>query len=653
MRRPEELLPQDLDIDRPGLATLLQRVLRRLPEDEYARIGAALGACPSLQDLWQETGCTAHFAFAVVDADLRPTPRSDDPATHVPVLSDACFSFVGLGRRGRRSLALALAFTAGGEAEATRVRVPRAVVRDTVGLRFAPRREGVFLAARFLAHKRGREVRPEDLFDVLSSVVTPSLRGALGDIGARVEALDDAAANLLEELGRLALARLREVVTFPAELLSLPDTWDLQAVRTMSHSPIIPEFDTDLPDLDANWLVSRYLWLASPAGIPGSRRVTFNAPVPTARAVLCRYAEHGWASVFAGALRAAGWEPAIVDADGCTAHELVKRGLTDLLPDALRSREEAPHVREEDPVERARAEFAELRDALAGRVIGSGIVDRLALVALAHRRGVGDRLLLTGQSGAGKSFVARTVAEVVGVPFFVQDATGLTETGYRGLNVPDLIDAMYRHTGSDKGALESSVLVLDEIEKIRIAPGVDGVSLDKRWGMQSCALSLLQGGTPIAAGEGSLVVDTRRMLIVCTGAFSDAAWADERAPSTQDLVQYGLIRELAERLRNRIFLPPRTAAELAEVLRRSDESVETVVGPLAAELGIELRVLPSAYRVVARMVVAGQGGMGLRSGNQVLVAAGHRSLLRALGENGNPIALVTPDDLDLLPRARR
>jgi len=653
MRQRDDLLPPRVADERPGLASLLRRVLRRLTDEEYERLIDELGPHPPLDGLWRATGCAAEYAFAVTEQDLAETESQRSGPTFPPLLADGCFPFVAMGRRGGRTLALALAFAAEGAAGSVSVPVCRDIVRETAGLRFVPRREGVFLAARFLAHARGRAVRPEDLIDVLSIVLTPSVRGALAGLGAQVKALDEAATRLLAEVGRSSMARLREVAIVPPGLLSLPATWNVREVRATCGIRLIRDDEVELPDLDALWLVARYLLHARIEGTPTAPRGLPKARVPSARTVLRRYAEKGWEAVFAGALRACGWEPAIVEADGCTAAELVRHGLHTTGQETPSAPPEHPAVvREDDPVERARAEYAGIRDALAPKIVRPGIIDRLALIAFAHRRGVGQRLLLSGRSGAGKSYIARTIAEVVGAPVFIQDATGLTETGYRGLNVPDLIDAMYKSAGSDKAALRRSVLVLDEIDKIRIAQGVDGVSLDKRWGMQSCVLGLLQGGTPIVGGAGSLVVDTSKMLIVCAGAFSDAPWAEVRAPTTADLVEYGLIRELAERLRDRVFLPPRTVHELVQVMQHSDESVDAVVSPLARELGIELRVLKSTYVVVARMIAEERGGMGLRSGHQVLVTAAQRAILRALEEGGDPVAIVTPDDIDLMPQAR-
>jgi hypothetical protein len=639
----ESLLPPDLPSSRPGLDSLLRSLLARISEPEGQRIMRELGPRPQLVDLWRASGGGENYGYVVEPFDLDAVGSQD----FRPALGDACLWFVRLGRMGRRALLLGLVNHAAGLQFVANA-ASRKVARHH-GFAYAPPKDGIFRAARYLAAVRREGVKPDDLIAIAGIMLTPSLRTALAAGGLDPTRLEQRCGELRADLGRAAVAKLREIVIVPPAFLNLSPSWRLEEVTTTCGLQVVRNEEDLLPDLDAVWLTARYLLYADVSGLPPVRRSSIERPLPSAYVLLRRYGDRGWHAVFAAALRASGLEPWVMASSGHGVDELVSRGL----PRLSAERSVQPPALSIDPVERARTEYAEVREALSSRIIGRDVIDRLALLVLAHRRGVSQRILFTGRSGAGKSFMARTVAEVVGVPFYLQDATGLTEAGYRGLNVPDLVSAMHRNAGSDLKALESSVLFLDEMDKTRIGEGVEGVSLDKRWGMQAGLLSLLDGKTPIVADEGSLTVRTAGILMICAGAFSDAPWASERAPTTDDLVRYGLLRELAERLRDRIFLPPRTVGQLAQLLQESDESVEAVVGPLAAELGIELRVLPAAYTVVARMVAEERGGLGPRSGNQLLVVAGQRALLRALQEDSDPVALVTPDDLDLLMGARR
>lgn len=639
----DSLLPPGLAASRPGFATLVADAMRHLSDAALEQIGQQLGQQPPITALWRAIGGEELYGYAIEPFDIDPRGLCES----LPVLGEDCMSFVRFGRKGRRALHLALLNLAAGR-EFVPNRANRAAASHP-GLAYAPPGDGVFRAARYVAVVRGRQVKPEDLVAAAALLLTPSIRDAIAHLGLDLGTLERAYDELRSDLGRVAVAKLRHVLIFPTALLHLPTDWRLEDVTTTCGHEIVRSEDDLLPDLDALWLVSRYLWHAKAAGLPPTPRAGPNRPLPSAHKILRRHAASGWEAVFSAAFQAAGWERCIFDRTGLRGSGLVARGIPITRTDNQVRVPAAPV----DPVERARREYAEVQEALASRIVGRDVIDRLALVVLAQRRGVSQRLLFTGSSGAGKTYMARAIAEVVGVPCYFQDATGLTETGYRGLNVPDLVSAMHRNAGGDLKALEASVLFLDEIDKTRIGEGTDGVSFDKRWGMQAGLLSLLDGKTPIVADDGALTVRTSGILMICAGAFSDAPWAAERSPTTNDLVRYGLLRELAERLRDRIFLPPRTTGQLAELLRQSDESVQAVVGPLASELGIELRVLPAAYKVVARMIAEEVGGLGLRSGNQLLVAAGQRALLRALQESSDPVALVTPDDIDLLIEARR
>lgn len=645
MMRREPLLSERLS-ERPHFRELLDRTLRRMSKAERRRLVSTRSNPLPLPELWENLGCAQRYGFAVEPWDVEPQQAE---AAHTQPLSDGCYPFVEVARHGRGALTLAVALSIT-ERSGRVPSISREMVRHA-RLHDAPSRNGLFRAARYLAVRRARAVHPADLSAVLAVALTPNLRAALTRVGASEEAMGRVSAELRDEVGPSAVVHVRELVHFPPELLDLSSTWNLDGVATTCGSSLFRDDEVHLPDLDARWLVSTYVWNAAADGIPDPPRGEHTRHAPSLRDILNRHASDGWEAVFAGALRAAGWESAIVEATGSGARALVSRGLRSGTPDPERG--SAAAASGADPTERAREEFAELRDALAARIIGRDIVDQLALVALAHRRGVSQRILLTGASGAGKSFTARTLAQVIGVPAYLQDANDITESGYRGQNVPALVDAMYRNAGSDQRALESSLLFLDEVDKTRVGPGVDGVSRDKRWGVQGNLLSLLDGKTPIVAEDSHLTVRTEKIFIICAGAFSDATWSNERAPTTADLVSYGIMRELAERLRDRIFLPPRTTSQLAQVLQGSDESAEAVLTPLARGLGLELRVLSSAYAVVARMVSEGRGGLGLRSGTQLLVSAAHRALLRALTESDDRVALVTPDDIDQMLRTLR
>lgn len=119
------------------------------------------------------------------------------------------------------------------------------------------------------------------------------------------------------------------------------------------------------------------------------------------------------------------------------------------------------------------------------------------------------------------------------------------------------------------------------------------------------------------------------MLIIAAGAFSGASWSGVREPTTEDLVKYGFLPELAERLTDRIVLPPRSAGGLVEPFRTSEDGVRGLQR-VFAEAGYELTVPDETYWYVARAVENGMGGAGPRTGNAALLRAARQLLIRAL-----------------------
>jgi hypothetical protein len=300
----------------------------------------------------------------------------------------------------------------------------------------------------------------------------------------------------------------------------------------------------------------------------------------------------------------------------------------------------------------ARDEYAEIRRRLETRVVGHGaVLDRLALTVLLHRRRLGvNRLLLTGPSGVGKTHLARTLAWAADCPHYLFDVSELTETGYRGINVPDLLREVHHASGADRARMARAVLVLDEIDKLRVTPDADAVSADKRRGVQSNLLTLLGTGTPLSfssgLSDGELQVGTEDMLIICAGAFSDAPWQG-RAPTTGALIRYGFVTELAERLTERIPLEPLGLNELEDLYWRGPDSVLNTVGWLYTECGYELSVPRDTYRYAAAAVLAGCGHGGPRSGNEWIHEAARRRLVQALkeGREAEEEIVLAPDDL--------
>lgn len=302
----------------------------------------------------------------------------------------------------------------------------------------------------------------------------------------------------------------------------------------------------------------------------------------------------------------------------------------------------------------------------AGGVRGhDACVSYLALVGSAAYRAHGPRvrILLSAPTASGKTFLLDAYAKAIGLPYLVMDASAISPEGWTGIGVSDTVASAYDRAGRDVTMLERGVvLVLDEFDKAVRAADADAMGTAVRRDRQAALLQLVWGGTPIdfssrAAGAPpyDLRCRTDQWIVIAAGAFADADWAQAgRAPTDAELVSYGMLPELAARLTTRLTLPARGATEIARLMRASSDGIDAIA-MVCSRYGLELEVTDGAIARVAAAVAAGEHGLTLRVGTQILVDAVNRVLVRALQERwpvGSAIQ-IAPDDLTFPVRRRR
>lgn len=249
-----------------------------------------------------------------------------------------------------------------------------------------------------------------------------------------------------------------------------------------------------------------------------------------------------------------------------------------------------------------------------------------------------ENLIIYGSTGTGKTEILKRIAKIYKVPIVIEDATSLTESGFVGRDIQDMLNDLYLASGKDIESAQKGILVIDEFDKL--AEKDSGRSHVSREGVQRSLLKLLDGTEYYFNG---LTFNTSKLSVVALGAFTGITKNDDYTNiNTKDFVDYGIMRELMGRFSKLVAMNYLTKEDIKKILLESNFSPINTYKHLFESMNIGFTYEDDFIDYIAEKAVAlNSGARSLKTVFDDIISS---AMFRIFAGDYSSIHLTRPND---------